>query len=255
MSDQTIINKEEAANSEPSRTIDPVLSEEMVKAGVLYGRKKSKTHPRMKKFINAVRNGISIVDLAATLSTLESAGEFLKEVAKKQGVVLVVGTRPAAQQAVENFAKKSGLLYVIKRWLGGTLTNFKTISSRIQFFTKLKADKAAGKLEKYTKKEQVNFDKQIDKLTIFFSGLENMTKLPDVLLVVDINEHETAVREANRLKIPVIGITNTDSDPESIAYPIPANDNGMASINWILNRLSTKIEEGIRERSVPTPNV
>ena len=230
-------------------SIDPLIMEEMVKAGVLYGRKKSKTHPRMKDFVFATRNGIEILDLPKTMQALEKAAEFLKEIAKKDGIIIVVGTKPVCQELAENFAKKFSMSFVVKRWLGGTLTNFKTISKRIQYYMNLKADKASGKLAKYTKKEQVAFDKEIERLNGFFIGLERLTKLPDTLIVIDANEHITAVREAKRLKIPVVAILSTDTDPEAVEYPIPANDNSKTSIAWILGKLEAKIAEGVREKS------
>ena len=231
--------------------MDPMLLEEMVKAGILYGRKKSKTHPHMKQFIFATRNGIEIFDLPKTMEALEKAGEFLKEVAKKDGMVLLVGTKPAAQDLVEEVSKKLSMPYVAKRWLGGTLTNFKTLSQRTQYYMNLKADKASGKLEKYTKKEQVGFHKEIERLSGFFAGLEKLSRLPDALIVVNVNDHITAVREAKRLKIPVVAILSTDTNPELVNYAIPANDNSRSSIAWILSKLQTKIEEGLKERPAP----
>lgn len=244
----TAVSEETSANAEPSRTMDPMLLEEMVKAGVLYGRKKSKTHPRMKPYIYATRNGIEILDLPQTMEALEKAAEFLKETAKKDGMILCVGTNPASQDLVENFAKKFSFPYVIKRWLGGTLTNFKTISKRIQYYMNLKADKASGKLEKYTKKEQVEFGKQIEKMDGFFAGLERLAQLPKAIVIVNVNDHLTTVREAKKLKIPVVGILSTDTDPESVDYAVPANDNSRGSIAWILSKLESKIEEGIKEK-------
>ncbi len=229
--------------------------EEMAKAGVLYGRKKSKTHPRMKTNIYATRSGMEVLDLVKTLANLIKAGEFLKETAKKGGGILIVGTMPASQAIVEEFAKKLGLLFVIKRWLGGTLTNFKTINQRIQYYINLKTDKAAGKLEKYTKKEQSDFDKEIARLSGFFSGLESMSVLPQAMVIIDTVEHEIALREAQRLNIPVVGIINTDSNPEEVAYPIPANSNAKTSVSWILNQLGVKIEEGAKERTIALAQV
>lgn len=241
---------QDAINGEPGRIIDPMLLEEMVKAGILYGRKKSKTHPRMKDYIFANRNGMEIIDLPKTSDALEKAGEFLKEISKKDSLVLIVGTKPATQEVAESFAKKFSFPYIAKRWLGGMLTNFKTLAKRIQHYTNLKADRATGKLEKYTKKEQVMFAKEIQRMDQFFIGLERLSRLPDALLVINANEHMTAVREARRLKIPIVAIIGTDTDPELVNYPIPANDNSKTSIAWILNRLESKIEEGIKEKPV-----
>lgn len=233
--------------------MDPMLLEEMVKAGILYGRKKSKTHPHMKPFIYATRNGIEILDLPKTMEALEKAGEFAKETAKKDGLVLFVGTKPAGQDLIQEVAKKLGMPFVAKRWLGGTLTNFKTISKRIQYYMNLKADKASGKLEKYTKKEQVGFHKEIERLNGFFEGLEKLNRLPDALVVINVNDHITAVREARRLKIPVVAVLSTDTDPELVNYAIPANDNSKSSIAWILSKLQVKVEEGLKERPAAVP--
>lgn len=230
--------------------MDPMLLDEMVKAGVLYGRKKAKTHPHMRPFIFGTRNGIEILDLPKTSEALDKAGEFLKEIAKKDGLIMVVGTKPAAQDLSEEFAKKFSFPYVTKRWLGGTLTNFKTLSKRIQYYMNLKADKATGKLEKYTKKEQVEFGKIIGKMDQFFIGLERLSRLPDALFVVNANDHITAVREAHRMKIPVVAIMSSDTDPELAEYPIPANDNSKMSIAWMIGKLEAKIEEGVKSRPV-----
>lgn len=237
-----------AENAAPEITMDPILLDEMVKAGILYGRKKAKTHPHMKPFIYATRNGIEILDLPKTSEALDKAGDFLKEVAKKDGLIMVVGTKPSAQDLAEELAKKFSFPYVVKRWLGGTLTNFKTLSKRIQFYMNLKADEATGKLDKYTKKERTEFGKLRVKMDQFFIGLERLSKLPDALLVVNANDHMTAVREAKRLKIPVVAILSTDTDPELVEYPIPANDNSRTSIAWILNKLTAKIEDGVGQR-------
>jgi small subunit ribosomal protein S2 len=226
------------------KTMDPMLLEEMVKAGILYGRKKSKTHPRMRPFIYATRSGIEILDLPKTMEAIDKAGEFLKEVSKKSGLVLAVGTKPATQDLVENFAQVLSMPFVVKRWLGGTLTNFKTLSKRISYFKKLKSDKESGRLDKYTKKERLEFDRQIAKLSHFFSGLETMETLPQIIFVVDVSSHLTAVREAKRTKIPVVGILNTDTDPALVDYPILANDRAKAGIDWILARLEKAVEEG-----------
>lgn len=232
--------------------VDPAILDEMTKAGILYGRKKSKTHPKMRPFIFATRNNIEIIDLPKTLEAVEKAGEFLKETAKNGGLLLVVGTQPAAQELVEEFAKKLAAPYVTKRWLGGTLTNFKTINKRTEYYLKLKSDLESGKLEKYTKKERVVFGKEIGRLTQFFSGLEKLARLPNALIVVNANEHLTAVKEALRLKVPIIAIVSTDTNPELVTYPIPANDNAKMSIAWILEKLAGKIEEGLRERQPKT---
>lgn len=239
-------NKEEVLESQLLvQSFSPeeqALLEDMIKAGIIYGRKKSKTNPKMLKYIFSSRKGVELFDLTQTLSLLNKAIDFLKERIDKKLPVLIVGTQPAAKELVKNFSEKFGFSYVIERWLGGTLTNFKVISKRINYFLQLKSDKAAGRLDKYTKKERLKIDEQIHKLNKFFSGMEKMTGLPEAILIIDCEEHQTAVREANRLKIPIVGIASSDSNPDQINYLVPANDNARSSIKWILEYMENKLE-------------
>ena len=236
------------AVTEPS--LDPLILEEMTKVGVLYGRKKSKTHPRMKQFIFTVRNGVEIFDLPRVFAAIEKAQEFLRGIAKKGGLIMFVSTLPSSKELIASLGKQFGLPYVTERWLGGTLTNFKTLSERTRYYMNLKADKETGKLAKYTKKEQTQFGKEIEKMSVVFSGLETLTKIPDALIVVDAIEHETAVREAKRLKIPVVALINSDTNPETIPYPIPGNSMAKSSVAWVLNKLEESISEGIKEKGM-----
>lgn len=245
-------NNNTTATTEPEveiqPTVDSVILEEMVKAGVLFGRSKSKTNPRMKKYIETIRNGIEVFDPSTVLESIEKAAAFLSETAKKSGSVLFVGTLPASQELVKNMAEKFSFPYVTRRWLGGTLTNYKTISQRLQYYINLKADQAAGRLEKYTKKERLMFDKDIQKMTELFGGLEKLSKMADVLVVVDAREHEIAVREAQRLNMPIIALINSNNDPENISYPIPCNSSSKLSVEWVLKKLEEAIQKGVEER-------
>jgi len=222
------------------------ILEELVKAGVLYGRKKSKTHPKMKKHIFATRNGFEIIDIVQTLKMIELAEEFLKEKIRHGGSVMFVGTTPAAGELVKSLSSDLNYPYVVDRWLGGTLTNFKTLYQRIQYYIKLKSDRDLGRLEKYTKKERSKFDKEIERLNHLFGGLEKMTKLPEVLIVLGVSSHLIAIKEAKKMNIPVIGLVSSDADPNLVDFPIPANDRAKSSIAWILERLSNAIKEGKR---------
>ncbi len=239
------VNLEEL-QSEKEAPIDteklPVL-EEMMKVGLFLGHKKSKTHPRMKSYIYATRNGIEIIDISRTLESLEKALEFIKSKVSKGGSVIMVGTTPVAKQAVKEQAEKMGFPYVVERWLGGTLTNFKTLSKRIAYFKKLKADRAGGKLEKYTKKERLDIDREIAKLDLNFSGTENMESLPQVMFVVDATHNMIAIKEAKKMRIPVVAIMNTDLNPEIIEYPIPCNDRTKEGIKWVLDKLAVAVTE------------
>ncbi len=221
----------------------------MAKAGMIYGRKKSKTNPKMARYIFGIRNGVQIIDIAQTAHLIKKAGEFLQTALKDGGSVMLVGTRPASKDIVKAFGLKFGLPYVEERWLGGTLTNFEAISKRLNYYLGLKQDSASGRLEKYTKKERILLEKKIEKLTKFFSGLEKFTEKPKALLVVNPVYHITAVREANRLNIPVVALMNTDADPDRVVFPIPVNDNSKASIQMVFDRLETFVAAGIRERA------
>lgn len=228
----------------PQKPVNMPMLEEMMKAGLFIGRKNSRTHPRMKKFIFGTRSHSSVIDLEETVALLESAMEFVKSKVAAKGTVLFVGSTPAAKKTVEETAKRVQAPYVTERWLGGTLTNFKTLSKRVAYFKKLKSDRQAGRLDKYTKKERLDFDRKIAKMAIMFSGVEEMQALPDILLVIDVNSNMTAVREAKKLNIPVVGVLNTDTDPELVTHPIPANDRSKASIDWVLSQFEKAIEAG-----------
>lgn len=216
--------------------------EEMMKAGLIYGRKKSKTSPKMKPYIYTYRNGVALFDLAKTLDQIDKSIAFLKAILAKGGKILVVGTQPAARDLVKEFAEGLGQLYVNERWLGGMLTNYKTIGGRIEHFRKLKEDKAAGRHDKYTKKEQLLLTREIEKLNLFFGGVEKMTTLPSAILIVDTFVHETAFREAKKVNMPVVGFMNSDSDPEISEYSIPVNTNTKMGIGWLLSRFQNELK-------------
>jgi len=226
-------------------------SGEMIEAGVFYGRKKSKTHPKMKQYVLMNRGGIEIIDLAKTAEALEKAVGFLKEKVRGGGLVLLVGTQAAAEAEIIRLAERFHLPYVTNRWAGGTMTNFKIISKRVEYFKKLRGDFASGALEKYTKKERLGLEREMRRLKELFGGLENLTKEPDVLVAIDPNLHHTAVREANRAKIPVIALGNVDADPDVIDYLVPGNDKARKSITWFLAKVEAAIAEGIASRAEP----
>ncbi len=223
-------------------TLNETVIAEMAKVGVMYGHKKSKTHPRMKPYIVGNRNEIELIDPEATLLGLEKAIEFLKEKIQKNGIILVVGSAPAARETVLSFAGTFNLPYVVNRWLGGTLTNFQAIEKRVQYYQGLRVKQERGELSKYTKKEQSKFNEEIGKMSESFDGLLKLNRLPDAILVVDIAAHETAVREGKKLKIPIVAILDTDDNLDLVEYPILANDHAKMSIEWIF----AKLQEGIK---------
>jgi small subunit ribosomal protein S2 len=218
------------------------IIKEIVREGVIFGHKRSKTHPKMKPFIAGVKNEIELLNPEQSLETLQRATAFLKEKKAAGGVFMMVGTRPAAKRAIEAFAKEFGFPFVTERWLGGSLTNFAMIGKRIAHYEDLLDRSARGAFEKYTKKEQRGFADEIEKMRKNFEGLRPLKKLPDAVFFVDSNAHMTVVREAKRMNIPTIGIIDTNDSPLSADYPIFANDHSVKSIQWVLNYIRDAIK-------------
>lgn len=220
--------------------------EEMLKAGVHLGHAKSKSHPSMQPYIYGIRNTISVIDLLKTKEKLTVAAAFLRAVASRGGIILLVGTRPGARKVIAETALRLGLPYFTERWIGGTLTNFKVISKRVEHLMTLEKEKATGDFEKYTKKERMRKEEEIVRLKRFFDGLRTLTRLPDAVLVVDMTHDTTAVREARRIRIPIVALADTNSDITGIDYPIPSNDDSLSAVTYMMRRIETAIEEGKR---------
>lgn len=241
MVEELTIQKQEELSANPE-------FKEMIDAGVFYGRKKSKTHPRMKQFILGNRSGIEIINLLKTKELLEKALNFLKEKAASGAPMLFVATQPPAEDAAKA-AAELGIPTVGVRWLGGTLTNFKVIQSRIEYFRKLKSDWEKGALEKYTKKERLGIERELKRLQELFSGLESMTALPEVMVMIDANLHHTALKEAKHMNIPVVAFVNTDSDPLGIDYPVVGNARAKTSIDWFMSKVKDVLAEAKAARA------
>jgi len=220
---------------------DLLMIQEMAELGMFFGLSKGKTHPRMRPFIHSTRSGNEMIDLEQTAQSLKLSVDFLKKVSESGKQILLVGTTPAGKSALFEAAGKLNQPYVVKRWLGGTLTNFKVIMGRIEAFKKLLNDRESGNLAKYTKKERLIIDRQLEKMENLFGGLRNFKELPGAIFIIDPVKHKTAIREARRAKIPIIAVINTNVDPTLIDYPIPANDRNPQSIRWILNYLTTNL--------------
>ena len=240
-------------NTNTSTSVQPTASsheglldantQEMMKAGVHYGHRTSRTHPKMKPFIAGVKNNIEIIDLEATRDQLERAATFLKSL-PKDALILFVGTLPPSQSIVREVAEELGCLSVTERWLGGLLTNFKMVSGRIKNMIDLKKKRLAGEFEKYTKKEQQVINHEIQRAERVFSGHDALVRIPDALIVVGVTPHMTAINEARIKKVPIIALVDTDASPILIDYPIAANDNARSSIAYILSKLAAAIKEG-----------
>jgi len=226
-------------------------SREMMDAGVFYGRKKSKTNPKMRPFVLANRGGIEIINLQKTEELMDEAAAFIKEKARNNGLVLLVGTEPAAEVSVKALAKKLGIPYVTTRWVGGAITNFKIINKRVEHLKTLRTDLASGALvSKYTKKERLEMEREMNRLEELMGGLEAMTKEPDLVVIIDPILHHTALSEANTKKISVVALANVDADPDKISYIVPGNDKARKSIEWFLERVGKAYEEGVKLRAV-----
>ncbi len=232
---------EETRNIDPS--INPEISE-LFKVGAHIGYSKQRRHPKMKEFIFGTRNNVEIFDLEKTLAKLKSAELFLKSLGESGKMILWVGTKPAAAKFIEEAGKKTNMPYVYERWLGGTITNFKVIESRLSYLDALEKEIATRQIEKYVKKERVNKIAESRKLSRMFGGLRSLKRIPDAIFIVDTEEEKTAFSEARRKNIPIAGILNVDCDPTGINYVIPANDNASAVINLIINKLVVAYEAG-----------
>lgn len=225
--------------------------EEMAAHGVHLGTLKSNGHPKMKSYIWSNKNVFQIIDLEQSTQDLKKAIDFLVEAKKKGNIILFVGTGFAAKEITRKVAEDLKMPYVTERWLGGTFTNFPTINRRIEYLRTLESQKAAGEFEKYTKYEISKLEEKIMKLRKNLGGLIDMRRLPDAIWVSSANYDRIAVTESVKKKIPVIGLVNTNADPTAFSYPIPANDNSLNSVNFMLNQIRDALI-GV-EVSLPTP--
>jgi small subunit ribosomal protein S2 len=216
---------------------------QLLEAGVHFGHETKRWNPKMKRFIFAERNGIFIIDLQKTLKQLDRSFDFVKELATKGGVILFVGTKKQAQEITELEARRSGMPFINQRWLGGLMTNFTTIRGRIKRLTELEAMFEDGSVMARPKAERVLLQSELDRLNRYLGGIRNMSRLPDALFVIDPTKEAIAVKEAQKLGIPVVALADTDSDPDVIDYIVPGNDDAIRSIQLITSRLGDLIVE------------
>jgi small subunit ribosomal protein S2 len=214
---------------------------ELLEAGLHFGHQTRRWHPKMRRYIFGERDGIYIIDLTRTAVLLEQARQFAHEVAAKGGIVLLVGTKKQAKDAIKEVAEAAGMPYVNERWLGGLLTNFHTISKRIERLHDLHRQSEEGQLALLPTKERMSMEAELRKLETNLSGVQHMTRLPDAVFVIDLKVEEIAVREARRLAIPTIGLVDTNCDPESVDYVIPGNDDAMRSCDLVIRTIGDAI--------------
>jgi len=214
---------------------------EMLEAGMHFGHRTYKWHPKMKPYIFEARKGIHIIDLEKTREQLEKAFSFISRSVSEGKNILFVGTKTQVKDHLRDAAKECGMPYVCERWLGGTLTNFGIIRNSIRTYVDLLEKKESGKLDKYTKKERIQFDRQIAKLSLSVGGLVTLNRTPDLIFIWDIKHEETALAEAKKRRIPIIAVCDTNVDPTGIDYVIPANDDASKAISLILGLLKDTI--------------
>ncbi|MEK9132104.1 MAG: 30S ribosomal protein S2 [Patescibacteria group bacterium] len=226
---------------------DKKMLEELLQAACHFGHKVSKWNPKMSTYIYSKRDGVHIFDLTKTATALDKAMAFLTETSASGKEILIVSTKLHATKLVQEAAIRCGCPFVTQKWMPGLLTNFDTIRKRIKYFRDLKEQKAKGEWEKYTKKERVELGRVLEKLEDAFSGVENMLRMPEVVIVLDSVRDVLALREARKLKLATVGICDSNADPDLLAYPIPGNDDAIKSLRYFVGKLSGAIEEGKKQ--------
>lgn len=220
-----------------------ISMKQLLEAGVHFGHQTRRWNPKMKKYIFTERNGIYIIDLQKTVKKVEEAYNFVKELAGNGGKILFVGTKKQAQDSVKEEAARSGMYFVNQRWLGGTLTNFETIQKRIARLKDIERMSEDGTFEVLPKKEVVQLKKEQDRLEKFLGGIKDMKVLPDALFIIDPRKERIAVAEAHKLHIPIVGIVDTNCDPDEIDYVIPANDDAIRAVKLLTSKIADAILE------------
>lgn len=221
-----------------------VTMKELLEAGVHFGHQSKRWNPKMKKYIYAARNDIHVIDLHKSIPLIEVAYERIRKEVENNGTVLFVGTKKQAQEAVEEEAKRCGMFFANQRWLGGTLTNFKTLKKNIARMKEIEKWKEDGTFEKHTKKERIIIDREYGKLVRGLGGIREMTSLPAIVYIVDTKKEQTALNEAKKLGIPIVGIIDTNADPEEVDYPIPGNDDAIRAIKLITRIIAEAVLAG-----------
>jgi len=228
--------------------VSNITMKALLEAGVHFGHRTQRWNPKMKPFIFTERNGIHIIDLQQTLVRLEEAYNLVRDTVAEGGTVVFVGTKKQASENLTQAAQRCGMPYVAQRWLGGTLTNWQTIKQRISYLLELEQRREMGDFERLPKKEALKLEQLIDKLNRRLGGLKAMSKVPELLFVVDVRREAIAVREGNILKVPVIAMVDTNCDPDPINLVIPSNDDAIRAIKLIVNHMADAVEEGMQIR-------
>ncbi len=216
-------------------------TDKMLEAGVHFGHRTSRLHPKMEPYLAGVKNTVHIIDLEKTAEKLKEALKFIQEIVSENKVLLLVGTKIQIKDLVGETAQECELPYVNERWLGGTLTNFEVISKRVGYLKEIEEKKASGAWEKYTKKERIKMNREYQNLKTKFEGIKTLSRVPDAMFVLDIRKDDLAVKEARMKGIKVIAVCDTNTDPSLVDYPIPANDDAISSVKYILEKVKEAI--------------
>ena len=216
----------------------------LLESGVHFGHRTNKWHPHMRPFIFTERNGIHIIDLQQTVKSLTSAYNVVRDTVAQGGSVLFIGTKRQAQETVKEEAVRAGMPYITERWMGGLLTNWVTFFQRLLELERMEKMRDTGEINRLTKKEGLLIQREINRLLVRLSGIRNMKKLPDLLFVVDVMREETAIREANKLGIPVLALVDTNCNPSGVDYVIPSNDDAIRAIKLLVGKVADAVLEG-----------
>jgi small subunit ribosomal protein S2 len=220
----------------------------LLEAGVHFGHQTRRWNPRMKRYIYTQRNGIHIIDLQQTLGLINEAYRAMAQIAAEGGKVLFVGTKRQAQEVIQSETQRCGMWYVNQRWLGGTMTNFQTIRSRINYMIELQQKRDQGYFKVLPKKEAGKLEESLNRLEKYFLGIQGMTELPKAIFVIDIGRENICVTEARRVGVEVFAIVDTDCDPDLVTHPIPGNDDAVRSIRLITGRMASAVLDGLAQR-------
>ena len=218
--------------------------EELLDAGAHFGHQSRRWNPKMAQYIYGVQEGVHVFDLVKTKEALEAALEAIKNAAASGKIILLLGTKKQARQKVIEVGQETGIPYVSERWLGGTLTNFDQMKISLSKLAEMKTKIASGDYDKFTKKERLLIEREITRLERFFGGITSLEKIPDMMIIVDTHKEDGAVREARRLKVEIVGIVDSNSDPTLVDYPIPMNDDASKAVEYVLGLIKEAILEG-----------